>query len=145
MLASSLLDLKIFNVESSIFIIEFENLTASYFGLYICQWYSSFPQRLNKNVRYSVHNMNAYANSFSFSMKLLLGEDTFFTEYLRATALSRYPSENQLRKFFKNSPESTLEAWRKSFLMMLQTLYVKLHKNAIKLICFPTNFEKLSE
>ena len=109
-LASLLLDLKIFNVESSIFIIEFENLTAGYFWLYICQWYFSFPQCLNKNVRSSVHNMNAYANSFSFSMKLLLGEDTFFMEYLRATALSRYPSENQFRKFLKNSPESTLEA-----------------------------------
>ena len=47
-LASLLLDLKKVNVESSIFIIEFENLTVSYFWLLICWWYFSFLQRLNK-------------------------------------------------------------------------------------------------
>ena len=35
-LASLMLDLKKVNVESSIFIIEFENLTVSYFWLLIC-------------------------------------------------------------------------------------------------------------
>ena len=74
-LASLMLDLKKVNVESSIFIIEFENLTVSYFWLLICWWYFSFLQRLSKNVRYSVHNVNAYVNTFSFSFKLLLGEN----------------------------------------------------------------------
>ena len=57
MLASLLLDLKKVNVESSIFIIEFENLTVSYFWLLICLWYFSFLQRLGRNVRYRVHNV----------------------------------------------------------------------------------------
>ena len=57
MLASLLLDLKKVNVESSIFIIEFENLTVSYFWLLIFCWYFSFLQRLSKNIRYSVHNV----------------------------------------------------------------------------------------
>ena len=74
-LASLMLDLEKVNVESSIFIIEFENLTVSYFWLLICWWYFSFLQRLSKNVRYSVHNVNAYVNTFSFSFKLLLGEN----------------------------------------------------------------------
>ena len=56
MLASLLLDLKKVNVESSIFIIEFENLTVSYFWQLICWWYF-FLQHLNKNVRSSVHNV----------------------------------------------------------------------------------------
>ena len=75
-LASLMLDLKKVNVESSIFIIEFENLTVSYFWLLIFCWYFSFLQRLSKNIRYSVHNVNAYVNTFSFSFKLLLGENT---------------------------------------------------------------------
>ena len=58
-LASLLLDLKKFNAESSIFIPEFENLTVSYFWLLICWWYFSFLQRLNKNVRSSVHILTA--------------------------------------------------------------------------------------
>ena len=105
-----MLDLKKVNVESSIFIIEFENLTVSYFWLLICWWYFSFLQRLSKNVRYSVHNVNAYVNIFFFSFKLFLGENTFFMEYLRAAASSRYPPEKLFRKFFKNSQENTLEA-----------------------------------
>ena len=64
MLASLLLDLKKVNVESSIFIIEFENLTVSYFWLLICWWYFSFLQRLSKNVTYSVHNVGG---TFLFS------------------------------------------------------------------------------
>ena len=56
MLASLLLDLKKGNVESSISITEFENLTVSYFWLLIC-WWNFFLQRLSKNVRYSVHNV----------------------------------------------------------------------------------------
>ena len=111
-LASLLLDLKKVNVESSIFIIEFENLTVSNFCQFIC-WHFSFLQRLSRNFRYSVYNVNV--NTFSFSIKLLLGENTFFMEYLPATASSRYPPEKLLRMFFKNSPENTLEAWIKSF------------------------------
>ena len=57
MLASLLLDLKKVNVESSIFIIDFENLIVSYFWLLICWSYFSFLHYLNKNVRYSVHNV----------------------------------------------------------------------------------------
>ena len=56
-LASLLLDLKKVNVESSIFILEFENLTVSYFWLLVYWWYFYFFQRLSKNVRYSVHNI----------------------------------------------------------------------------------------
>ena len=107
MLASLLLDLKKVNVESSIFIIEFENLTVSNFCQFIC-WHFSFLQRLSRNFRYSVYNVNV--NTFSFSIKLLLGENTFFMEYLRATASSRYPPEQLFRKFLKNFSESTLEA-----------------------------------
>ena len=131
-LASLLLDLKKVNVESSIFITEFENLLLAAYMLVVfffslalkqkcyiqcaqCWWYFSFLQRLSKNVRYSVHNVNAYVNTLSFSIKLLLGENTFFMEYLRATASSRYPPEKLFRKFFKNSPKNTLEACRKSF------------------------------
>ena len=128
-LASLQLDLKKVNVESSIFIIEFENLTVSYFWLLICWWYFSFLQRLSKNVRYSVHNVNAYVNTFSFSFRLLLGENNFFMEYLRETALSRYPPEKLFRKFSKNSSESTLEAWRKSFFN--DVTFCKLYKNTI--------------
>ena len=58
-LASLLLDLKKVNAESSILIPEFENLTVSYFWLLICWWYFSFLQRLNKNVRSSVHILTA--------------------------------------------------------------------------------------
>ena len=57
MLASLQLDLKKVTVESSIFIIEFVNLIVSYFLMLLCWWYFSFLQRLNKNVRYSVHNV----------------------------------------------------------------------------------------
>ena len=95
-LAPLLLDLKKVNAESSIFIIEFENLTASFFWLLICWWYFSFPQRLSKNVRYSVHNVNV--NTFSFSIKLLLGENTFLWNIsgrlLRVDILHKSYSEN---------------------------------------------------
>ena len=47
-LVSLLLDLKKVNVESIIFIIEFENLTVCYFWVLICWWYFSFLQRLTK-------------------------------------------------------------------------------------------------
>ena len=60
MQASLLLHLKKVNTESSIFIIELKI--------------------------YRVRNVNNYVNTFSFSKKLLLGENTFFMEYLRATA-----------------------------------------------------------
>ena len=40
---------------------------------------------LSKNFRYSVHNVNAYVNTF-FSFKLLLGGNTFFMEYLSAAS-----------------------------------------------------------
>ena len=73
----------------------------------MCWWYFSLLQRLSKivrysvhsiggiflslplrkNFRYSVHNVNAYVNTF-FSFKLLLGGNTFFMEYLSATASS---------------------------------------------------------
>ena len=56
-LATLLLDLKKVDVESSIFIIEFEDLTLSHFWQPICWWYFSFLQRLSKNIRYSVHNV----------------------------------------------------------------------------------------
>ena len=49
-LASLELDLKKVNVESGVFIIEFENLTVSYIWLLICSWYFSFLQRFRKNV-----------------------------------------------------------------------------------------------
>ena len=104
MLGSLLLDLNKVNVESSIFIIESENLTVSYFWLLICWWYFSFLQRFN-----SAHNVNTSINTFSFSIKLLLGESTFFVEYLRATASSRYPPEKLFRNYLKNSPENALE------------------------------------
>ena len=139
MLASLLLDLKKVNVESSIFIIEFENLTVSYFWLLIYWWYFSFLQRLSKNVRYSVHNVNVYVNTFSFSFKLLLGENIFFMEYLRATASRRYPPEKLFRKFFKNSPENTSKL-KESFFLMLQTLYLKLYKYAILTSMFSYKF-----
>ena len=71
MLASLLLDLKKVNVESSIFIIEFENLTVSYFWLLICWWYFSFLQRLSKNVRYSVHNVGGIFHFSSAQAKML--------------------------------------------------------------------------
>ena len=47
-LASLLLDLKKVNVESSIFIIEFENLTVSYFWLLIYWWYFFFSPALKR-------------------------------------------------------------------------------------------------
>ena len=49
-LASLELDLKKVNVESGVFIIEFQNLTVSYIWLLICSWYFSFLQRFRKNV-----------------------------------------------------------------------------------------------
>ena len=49
-LASLELDLKKVNVESGVFIIEFQNLTVSYIRLLICSWYFSFLQRFRKNV-----------------------------------------------------------------------------------------------
>ena len=49
-LASLELDLKNVNVESGVFIIEFQNLTVSYIWLLICSWYFSFLQRFRKNV-----------------------------------------------------------------------------------------------
>ena len=128
MLAFLLPDLKKVNVEYSIFIIEFENLTVSYFWLLTfgvfffsqalkqkhwvkcaqCWWYFSFPQFLSKNVRYDVHNVNV--NTFSYSRKLLSGENTFFIEYLQATASSKYPPEKLFKKSLKDSSENTLEA-----------------------------------
>ena len=63
----------------------------------------------------SVHNVNAYVNTFPFSIKLLLVYNTFFMEYLRVTSSSRYPPEKLFKNFLKNSPENTLEARRKSF------------------------------
>ena len=110
MLASLLLDLKKVNVESSIFITGFENLIVSYFWLLICWWHFSSLQRLSKNVKYSVRIVNAYVNTFSFSFKLLLGENTFLMEYFRVTASGRYSPEKLFRNFLKNSPENTLEA-----------------------------------
>ena len=99
--ASLLRDLSKVNVESSIFVIEFENLTVGHcFCLLTCWWYLSFLQRLSKNVRYSVHNVSTYLNSFSFSIKLLLGENTFFMEYRQATASSKYLLVKIFRKFF---------------------------------------------
>ena len=78
---------------------------------------------------------------FFFSFKLLLGENTFFIAYLRATASSRYPPEKLFRKSSKISPENTLEAWRKAFfLMMLQPLYLKLYKYAILTSMFSYKF-----
>ena len=50
---------------------------------------------------YSVRNVNTYVNTFSFSKKLLLGENTFFMEYLRAAASSRYPPESYSESFLK--------------------------------------------
>ena len=64
-LASLLLDFKKVNVESNIFIVEFENLTVSYFWLLICWWYFSFLQCLNKNVRSSVHYVGGIFHSSS--------------------------------------------------------------------------------
>ena len=72
-----------------------------------------FLHRLNENIRHSVHNVNV--NTFSFSIKLLLGENTFFMKYLLATGWSRYSPEKVFRKFLKNSQENILEAWKKSF------------------------------
>ena len=98
-LASLLLGLSKVNVKSSIFIIEFENLTVSYFWLLICWWHFSFFQALKqmlnivctmlviffispalkqKNVRYSVHNVNVYVNIFSFLLKLLIRREHLF-------------------------------------------------------------------
>ena len=116
-LAPLLLDLKKVNAESSIFIIEFENLTASFFWLLICWWYFSFPQRLSKNVRYSVHNVNV--NTFSFSIKLLLGENTFLWNIsgrlLRVDILQKSYSEN----FLKIPQKTSLKLEESLFLIML--------------------------
>ena len=125
MLASLLL-----NVESGILIIRFENLTVSYFWLLISWWYFSFLQRLSKNIRYSVHNVNAYVNTFSFSFKLLLGENTFLWnisgELLRVDILQKSYSE----RFSKISQKTPLKLEESLFLLMLQTLYLKLYKYA---------------
>ena len=85
-----------------------------------------------------MHNVNV--NTFSFSRKLLSGENTFFMEYLQATASSKYPPKKLFRKFSKDSSEITLAAWRKSFLMMLQTLYLKLYKNVVVSSMFSYKF-----
>ena len=66
-----LLDLKKVNVESNIFVIEFENLIASYFWLLICRWYFPFLLRLSKNVRYSVHNVGGIFHFSSAYAKTL--------------------------------------------------------------------------
>ena len=95
------LPLDLSKVECSIFIFKFENLIVSYFWLLICWWYFSFPQRLSKNVRYSAHNVNTYVSIFSFSIKLLLGKNTFFMEYIWVTTSSRYPPEKLLIKLIK--------------------------------------------
>ena len=81
-------------------------------------------------LRYSMHNVNVYVNTFFFSFKLLLGENTFFMEHLRAIASSRYPPEKLFKFFLKNSPERPLKL-EESLFLMLQTLYLKLYKNAI--------------
>ena len=67
--------------------------------------------------------MLTYVNTFSFSKKLLLGENTFFMEYLRATVSSRYPPEKLFRKFFKNSPENTRSSWRSCIHAQLYSIF----------------------
>ena len=89
-----------------------------------------------------MHNVNVYVNTFSFSFKLLLGENIFFMEYLRATTSRRYPPEKLFRKFFKNSPENTSKL-KESFFLMLQTLYLKLYKYAILTSMFSYKFWEL--
>ena len=81
---------------------------------------------------YSVHNINTYVNTFSFSKKLLLGKNTFFMEYLRATASSRYPPEKLFRKFLKNSPENTRSSWRSCIHAQLYSIF----KVTIIFFCF---------
>ena len=60
-----------------------------------------YQNRLSKNVRYSVHNVNACFNTFSFSFKLLLGENTFLwnisKRLLRVDILQKSYSENFLK------------------------------------------------
>ena len=68
-LATLLLDLKKVDVESSIFIIEFEDLALSHFWQPICWWYFSFLQRLSKNIRYSVHNVGGFFISLALEEK----------------------------------------------------------------------------
>ena len=56
-----------------------------------------------------MHNVNAYVNTFSFSFKLRLGQNTFFMEYLWATESSRYPPEKLFRKFLKGPQKTPLK------------------------------------
>ena len=94
---------------------------------------------LSKNFRYSVHNVNAYVNTF-FSFKLLLVGNAFFMEYLSATASSDILQKSFSERFQKIPQKTPLKLEESLFLMMLQTLYLKLYKNAILTSMFSYKF-----
>ena len=90
-----------------------------------------YQNRLSKNVRYSVHNVNACFNTFSFSFKLLLGENTFLWNISK-----RLLRVDILQKSTRKHPWSL----KKVFLIMLQTLYLKFYKNVILTSMFSYKF-----
>ena len=108
-----------------------ENLTVIYFWLIICWWYLSFLQYLSKNVRFSVDSVNTYVSTFSFSIKLLLGENTFlrniFGRLPRVDILQK-AIQKVFKKFLRKHPWSLKKVF---LLMMLQTLYLKLYKTTM--------------
>ena len=77
-----------------------------------------------------MYYVNAYVNTFFFSFKLLLGENTFLSnisgQLLRVDILQKSYSES-----IKKNPQKTpLKIEESLFLLMLQTLYLKLYKYA---------------
>ena len=77
-----------------------------------------------------MYYVNAYVNTFFFSFKLLLGENTFLWnisgQLLRVDILQKSYSES-----IKKNPQKTpLKIEESLFLLMLQTLYLKLYKYA---------------
>ena len=77
-----------------------------------------------------MYYVNAYVNTFFFSFKLLLGENTFLWnisgQLLRVDILQKSYSES-----IKKNPQKTpLKIEESLFLLMLQSLYLKLYKYA---------------
>ena len=83
-----------------------------------------------------MYNVNVYVNTFAFSFKLILGENTFFMKYPWATA------SNYSESFLKILQKTPLKLEESLFLMMLQTLYLKHYKNTILACMFSYKFWK---
>ena len=81
-----------------------------------------------------MYNVNVYVNTFAFSFKLILGENTFFMKYPWATA------SNYSESFLKILQKTPLKLEESLFLMMLQTLYLKHYKNTILASMFSYKF-----